>query len=56
MDKLPDNIDSTNPHSSLIPYDSYYSTEISVLVSRVYVRLKKGFKVGIEEPSIFSIC
>ena len=40
MDKLPDNIDSTNPPPLIIPYDNYYSTDSSVSVSRGYVRLK----------------
>ena len=42
MDKQPDNIGSTNPPPSLIPYDIYSLTDSSVAVSRGYLRLENN--------------
>ena len=40
MDKLPENIGSTNPTPSIIPQDNSSPTDRSVSVPRGYVRMK----------------
>ena len=44
MNKLPENIGSTNPPPSPIPYDNYSLTGSSVSVSRWYMHMKNSIK------------
>ena len=50
MDKLPDNIGSTNPPPSLNPYDNYSLTDSSVSTSRGCVSMKNDVEWVCRNP------
>ena len=50
MYKIPENVGSTNPPPSLIPYDNYSLTDSSVSVSRGYVCPKNDVEWFLRNP------